>query len=716
MPLAEITPVLTVCLPPSSLPADPEVDLDEEEMYPADPFCSVCRDGGNLMLCDVCDKSYHAACVQLDSVPAGTWTCPYHHCAACSEGIDRNLPSLSCSMCPTSFCSEHIPPDLRTRSDRLGCQEVMCVHCLEKEEEYEFIQRSKGKSATENSCRRAFLHRLQMVLKREGSQLTRLPIIGGRELDLYQLYTQVCKSGGIYAVLDSVGWKEIRRALRLPPTVHHQSALLKQFYLHLLYPYEKQFFPFFVQLPLKKAMATKDDDEEEEELALIAAQMAAAVPPPKKKGKSAAQQLVEEYQSSSSSSSRPVDPNVKDDTKPEDVLISLKIVGTTSMSKAKSLKGKKKAREKKKEERAREKEAREREKQKAKEKEKKTTTGKNQRAKRGRRGAASEPPPPPAAPLSAAAAAAAVGVKAPLKEHAAINIWSPTWWAQQANSSASVLRHAAAAASTTATNGPQVIDQEDIQNAVLAAAMAAANDTAAASATPSESITDRVDQPDMEVDQTDADANTQSNNNNDDDTTIADATPALASSDDAPAAAAVSSLPPSSPPAAAEPAPSVPSPALPPAEPVSTHSDVATTKRKYQEMLLASQTPVEPPAADVAEPVAVVEEHTDAPVVEPAAVPDTTNTDTTMADAAPTPVEAPAPSSPPLNDSTDAAPVAADPVPTAPAAADIISDTPADTAAPPQADDTTLPIVDDDNDSEAQANKRRKTSGASLQE
>ncbi|XP_065070838.1 PHD finger protein 21A-like [Rhopilema esculentum] len=40
--------------------------------------CSVCRDAGNLLMCDTCDRVYHLSCLDppLSKVPPGTWFCP----------------------------------------------------------------------------------------------------------------------------------------------------------------------------------------------------------------------------------------------------------------------------------------------------------------------------------------------------------------------------------------------------------------------------------------------------------------------------------------------------------------------------------------------------------------------------------------------------------------------------------------------------------------
>ncbi|CAM9401013.1 unnamed protein product [Chrysoparadoxa australica] len=38
--------------------------------------CSMCHNGGRLLLCDFCERSYHLKCVNLDKEPRGTWACP----------------------------------------------------------------------------------------------------------------------------------------------------------------------------------------------------------------------------------------------------------------------------------------------------------------------------------------------------------------------------------------------------------------------------------------------------------------------------------------------------------------------------------------------------------------------------------------------------------------------------------------------------------------
>ncbi|KAG9134228.1 hypothetical protein Leryth_019166 [Lithospermum erythrorhizon] len=74
-----------------------------------DYICSVCHDGGNLVLCDHCPSSYHKECVGLKVLPEGDWFCPSCCCAVCGNNFDRNTEfesdnrGLRCSQCERQY-------------------------------------------------------------------------------------------------------------------------------------------------------------------------------------------------------------------------------------------------------------------------------------------------------------------------------------------------------------------------------------------------------------------------------------------------------------------------------------------------------------------------------------------------------------------------------------------------------------------------------------
>ncbi|KAH0886994.1 hypothetical protein HID58_063090 [Brassica napus] len=47
----------------------------------SDDMCSICGDGGDLLLCAGCPQAFHTACLKFQSMPEGTW-----YCSSCSDG------------------------------------------------------------------------------------------------------------------------------------------------------------------------------------------------------------------------------------------------------------------------------------------------------------------------------------------------------------------------------------------------------------------------------------------------------------------------------------------------------------------------------------------------------------------------------------------------------------------------------------------------------
>ncbi|CAK9152060.1 unnamed protein product [Ilex paraguariensis] len=51
-----------------------------------DYICSVCHEGGELILCDQCPSAFHTSCLGLKDVPDGDWFCPPCCCGICGKG------------------------------------------------------------------------------------------------------------------------------------------------------------------------------------------------------------------------------------------------------------------------------------------------------------------------------------------------------------------------------------------------------------------------------------------------------------------------------------------------------------------------------------------------------------------------------------------------------------------------------------------------------
>ncbi|XP_019083615.1 PREDICTED: uncharacterized protein LOC104703609 isoform X2 [Camelina sativa] len=61
-----------------------------------DDLCSICRDGGELLCCDTCPRSYHTVCASLPSLPSERWSCKY--CVNMVERekfVDSNLNAIA---------------------------------------------------------------------------------------------------------------------------------------------------------------------------------------------------------------------------------------------------------------------------------------------------------------------------------------------------------------------------------------------------------------------------------------------------------------------------------------------------------------------------------------------------------------------------------------------------------------------------------------------
>ncbi len=86
---------------------NPEEESDAEESDDDDK-CEICGEGGDLLICDGCEKTYHTQCVNLSEIPNGDWFCPTcqlkdddddDECEICGDGGDL----LICDGCEKSY-------------------------------------------------------------------------------------------------------------------------------------------------------------------------------------------------------------------------------------------------------------------------------------------------------------------------------------------------------------------------------------------------------------------------------------------------------------------------------------------------------------------------------------------------------------------------------------------------------------------------------------
>ncbi|KAF8396750.1 hypothetical protein HHK36_018380 [Tetracentron sinense] len=56
----------------------------------SDDMCTVCGDGGDMILCDGCPRAFHTACLELKDIPEGDWYCPY-----CKDKVEPGKKAAS---------------------------------------------------------------------------------------------------------------------------------------------------------------------------------------------------------------------------------------------------------------------------------------------------------------------------------------------------------------------------------------------------------------------------------------------------------------------------------------------------------------------------------------------------------------------------------------------------------------------------------------------
>ncbi|CAM4561457.1 unnamed protein product [Leuciscus chuanchicus] len=99
---------------------------------------------------------------------------------------------------------------------------------------------STGKNLPEPRRKgQAFLDELRQFHHSRGSPFKKVPVVGGKELDLGALYVRVVSLGGFAKVSDKNQWTELGEDFNFPRSCSNAAFVLKQYYLRYLEKYEK---------------------------------------------------------------------------------------------------------------------------------------------------------------------------------------------------------------------------------------------------------------------------------------------------------------------------------------------------------------------------------------------------------------------------------------------------------------------------------------------
>ncbi|XP_076938915.1 high mobility group B protein 15-like [Bidens hawaiensis] len=70
----------------------------------------------------------------------------------------------------------------------------------------------------------------------------KIPVVGGRDLDLHRLFMEVTARGGIRKVLEEKKWKEVTNCFTFPPSATNSSFILRKYYLALVHHFEQVYY------------------------------------------------------------------------------------------------------------------------------------------------------------------------------------------------------------------------------------------------------------------------------------------------------------------------------------------------------------------------------------------------------------------------------------------------------------------------------------------
>lgn len=86
-----------------------------------------------------------------------------------------------------------------------------------------------------------FMEKLNALHRSVGSKF-RAPTLGGKALNLHQLFVETTSRGGIEKVIEDRKWKEVVSSFNFPPSITSGSFALRKYYLSILYYFEQVYY------------------------------------------------------------------------------------------------------------------------------------------------------------------------------------------------------------------------------------------------------------------------------------------------------------------------------------------------------------------------------------------------------------------------------------------------------------------------------------------
>ncbi|XP_039129128.1 uncharacterized protein LOC120265324 [Dioscorea cayenensis subsp. rotundata] len=125
----------------------PRLKIDYSQS-PSDSICSICQDGGILLLCDHCPSAFHQHCIGLEVIPEGNWFCPCCKCGICGTS-DFNSDTKQFTEKTIIYCDQ--------------CQREFHVGCLRESGVFGLADCPTGDWFCSKKCSMVFFH-LQKLL------------------------------------------------------------------------------------------------------------------------------------------------------------------------------------------------------------------------------------------------------------------------------------------------------------------------------------------------------------------------------------------------------------------------------------------------------------------------------------------------------------------------------------------------------------------------